>query len=52
MKTANRGGEKGCKDRMIKEEERTDGKAEEKNRTREECQLADMLCSLRVLCSK
>lgn len=34
MKTAKRGGKRGCKDRMIKEE-RTDGKAEIKKRTTE-----------------
>lgn len=47
-----RGGKNGCKDRMIKEEERTDGKVEEKKRTTEECQLAGTLCSLWVLSLK
>ncbi len=37
---------------MIKEEEKTDGEAEEKKRTTEECQLAGTLCSLWVLSSQ
>lgn len=39
---------KGCKDRVIKEEGRTDGK----KRTKEECLLAGALCCLWVLSSK
>lgn len=51
MREERRGEKKGCKNRMIKEEEkRTDGNVEEKKRTREECQLA--VCRLWVLSSK
>lgn len=42
----------GCEKRMIKEDERADGKAEEKKRTTEECQHAGALCSIWVLSSK
>lgn len=50
MREERRGEKKGCKNRMIKEEERTDGNVEEKKRTREKCQLA--VCCLWVLSSK
>lgn len=49
MRKERRGGKKeGCKDRVIKEEGRTDGK----KRTKEECPLAGALCCLWVLSSK